>query len=166
MRVTIWPSLDPHRADTFFSAPLAVFDGTIPAAIGDMESLVTFKASNNNRRNSDGLTGNLPESLGLLEELYEFDVSDNSIEGEIPASLGDCASLGILLLQQNVLEGNVPAELGNLGSIQTMNLQENDLEGEVPDGLCSDDAAQEIRVDCSVECTCCTEYDCRRRLDN
>lgn len=140
-----------------------VFDGTIPATIGDMESLVTFNARNNNRRDSNGLTGNLPESIGLLESLYEFDVSDNSITGNIPASLGDCAELGILLLNQNQLEGDVPAELGNLGNIQTMNLQENNLQGEVPQGMCSDDEAQEIRVDCTVECSCCTEYECELR---
>ena len=124
-----------------------------------MEELLTFKASNNKRRDSYGLSGNLPESLGLLSNIYEFDVSDNSIVGQIPASLGECTDLAFLYLQDNGLEGDVPSELGNLFRIKSMNLIGNNLQGEVPQDLCNVEGA-EIRVDCSVSCDCCTEYEC------
>lgn len=141
-----------------------VFDGTIPSRIGDLEDLEIFTASNNRRRDSNGLSGQLPASLGDLYNLLEFDVSDNSITGLIPAALGQCESLEILHLQENSLEGDVPAALGNLYSLTSMNLRNNDLEGQVPDDLCSADADPElsIQVDCSVTCAegCCTDYNC------
>lgn len=124
-----------------------------------MEDLTTFMGRNNKRRASNGLSGNLPESLSLLTKLYEFDVSDNSLVGQIPAVLGDCINLSTLYLQDNKLEGNVPAELGNLVNIQKMNLKLSDLVGEVPQGLC-EVGAEEIQVDCAVTCTCCTDYEC------
>jgi len=148
---------------TKFTRPIRaslVFDGTIPENIGDMESLAVFTAKNNRRRGSDGLTGNLPESLGRLANLVQLDVSKNSLTGEIPTSLGRCTKLEALLLNSNYLEDEVPSELGNLVGIEEMNLERNWLEGEVPQALCSYAEAESIQVDCSVECGCCTNYDC------
>lgn len=138
----------------------SVFEGTIPKNIGDMESLEVFTAKNNRRRDSDGLGGNLPESLGRLAGLVQLDISKNSLVGEIPSSLGQCTNLETLVLERNYLEGDVPAELGNLLAIKEMNLKRNLLEGEVPPALCSYAEAESIQVDCSVECRCCTNYDC------
>jgi Leucine-rich repeat (LRR) protein len=139
---------------------LLVFDGSIPEEIGEMDSLEIFTAANNKRRDSNGLSGPLPESLGKLGNLYEFDVSDNSITGQIPSTLGLCMGLSILNLQENELEGDVPSALGNLVNLDSMNLVNNFLQGEVPESLCS--AGVTIYVNCSVTCTdgCCTDYSC------
>lgn len=128
--------------------------------IGDMESLETFTAANNKRRNSNGLTGPLPESLGRLSKLYEFDVSDNSITGQIPSTFGLCTGLGILDLQENDLQGDLPSALGNLVKLESLNLMNNFIQGEVPESLCS--AGVTIHVNCSVACAdgCCTDYNC------
>jgi len=152
------PSLQGDNLELILSH--IVFSGSIPEAIGDMESLETFTAANNKRRDSNGLSGPLPESIGRLSKLYEFDVSDNSITGQIPSTIGQCLGLGIVGLQENELEGDVPSALGNLVNLESINLVNNFLQGEVPESLCS--AGVTIYVNCSVTCTdgCCTDYNC------
>ena len=153
------------RANILIYAPYSrtflVFEGTLPKTIGNMESLIVFTAKNNRRsgRDSNGIGGQLPESLGSLANLVQLDVSKNSLTGEIPNSLGQCTALVTLFFDKNYLEGDVPAELGDLVSIKELNLERNWLEGEVPPALCSYVEA-EIQVDCSVECDCCTDYEC------
>lgn len=125
-----------------------------------MEGLETFTAANNKRGGSNGLSGPLPESLGSLSNLYEFDVSDNSITGQIPSTLGLCMGLGILELNENELEGDIPLALGNLVNLESINLLNTFLQGEIPESLCI--AGVTIYVNCSVTCTdgCCIDYNC------
>lgn len=129
-----------------------------------MESLETFTASKNKRQGRDGLSGPLPESLGSLVNLYQFDVSSNSLTGEISV-LGECTNLEIVNLQENNFGGGVPAEFGSFSYLESVNLKDNNLEGGVPTGMCEareDGGKATIQVDCSVSCAdgCCTDYDC------
>jgi hypothetical protein len=69
------------------------FSGQIPESIGSLEQLVTLSL------NSNKFNGTIPASIGLLSKLYWFDIADNQIEGKLPVS--DGASLpGLDMLLQ------------------------------------------------------------------
>ncbi len=57
------------------------------------------------------LSGEIPEELGDLTNLYELHLDDNQLTGEIPAELGDLTNLRTLGLGGNQLSGCVPATL-------------------------------------------------------
>jgi hypothetical protein len=46
-----------------------------------------------------------------------------------------------------------------LTELETLTLTGNSLSGQVPAALCENDA--DIQVDCTVSCSCCTNYQCR-----
>ncbi len=58
----------------------------------------------------------------------------------------------------NLFTGGIPQEIGNLKWVQELNFQDNDMEGEVSTLIC--DLEADIKVDCTVTCTCCTDYEC------
>ncbi|CAL9219695.1 unnamed protein product [Arabidopsis halleri] len=79
-------------------------------------------------------SGNIPESIGLLEELRHLNLSSNVFSGNIPQSLANLTKLEALDLSQNQLSGQIPQELGSLSFMSTMNFSYNFLEGPVPKG--------------------------------
>ncbi|MCE2423099.1 MAG: hypothetical protein J4G03_07325 [Gemmatimonadetes bacterium] len=116
--------------------------GSIPAELGDLESLTELHLPSND------LTGSIPAELGNLESLIGLllqgnsglrgplpdyiHLSDNDLTGSIPAELGDLESLTKLNLSYNSLTGSIPAELGNLASLTRLSLYNNDLTGSIP----------------------------------
>ena len=44
--------------------------------------------------NDNGLTGEIPENLGMLSQLTNLALNGNHLEGEIPSALGTLQSLG------------------------------------------------------------------------
>ncbi|KAK2632705.1 hypothetical protein EUGRSUZ_L01193, partial [Eucalyptus grandis] len=71
---------------------------------------------------NNGLSGNLPDSLGNLSSLKEFYVFENSMSG-IPESFGQLSTLVAVDLSDNLWEGVVTERhLANLSSLTEFNL--------------------------------------------
>ena len=81
---------------------------------------------------NNGLTGQLPASLGNLTNLENLELTDNAIEGTIPVELGTLGMLTDLSLGANRLTGSIPAELGQLAMLDTLDLGYNLLSGTIP----------------------------------
>lgn len=81
---------------------------------------------------SSGLSGFLPDELGILSELIELDVFNNNLTGSIPVELGNLANLQYLYLSNNLFSGSIPIELGNLSNLEHLALQSNNLSGNIP----------------------------------
>ncbi|XAR51994.1 Non-specific serine/threonine protein kinase [Bertholletia excelsa] len=74
------------------------------------------------------LSGNLPNSLGYLENLRELKLSHNSFRGSLPNSIGNLSSLEELYLSYNQMGGNITPGLGQLFSLIVLDLSENSWE--------------------------------------
>ncbi|WZZ20704.1 hypothetical protein YC2023_122091 [Brassica napus] len=82
------PSCSIVRRLCYFTKALAEilvacsFSGQIPESIGDLEQLIYLSL------NLNQFSGRIPASIGRLSNLYWFDIADNQIEGTIPVSNG------------------------------------------------------------------------------
>ena len=110
-------------------------EGRLPEAIGGLSELRLLILQWNSRLNCDGLTGQIPPSLGILTNLWELDLSENRLSGTIPDALGNLESLEILDLSDNRLSGEIPSSLGNLENLYALDLRSNQLEGQIPEKL-------------------------------
>nr|XP_004305912.2 PREDICTED: receptor-like protein 12 [Fragaria vesca subsp. vesca] len=79
----------------------------------------------------NSLTGNLPNSLGLLKNLRYLVLRHNSFQGTIPESIGNLTSLKEFYLENNKLGGVIPESFGQLSSLMAVDLSENTWEGVV-----------------------------------
>uniref|UniRef100_A0ACD5TYF5 Uncharacterized protein n=1 Tax=Avena sativa TaxID=4498 RepID=A0ACD5TYF5_AVESA len=78
------------------------------------------------------LTGDIPQELGLLQELSYLHLGTNQLTGAIPASLGNLTNMSFLALEVNNISGSVPpSTFGNMVALETLGLQNNNLEGNV-----------------------------------
>lgn len=83
-------------------------------------------------------------------------MGSNQLTGSIPSTLGMINDLAGLSIYDNFLSGTVPSELSNLSSLQLLYLDENDLGGTIPTAVCELDL-EEFWSDCKETiCTCCT----------
>ena len=111
-------------------APLGDWYGVTTDARGRVISLYlggTFS--------TEGLVGNLPDSIGDLTELEFLDLSGNRLSGPIPSAIGKLSLLTHLSLADNEFEGPIPSEIGNLSNLTTLRLGDNELEGSLPSVL-------------------------------
>lgn len=83
----------------------------------------------------NGLSGELPEELGLLTSLERLNVRNNQIGGTIVTQLGRLSNLRDLMLNANNLVGQVPSEIGLLRSLESLHLPQNQLSGSLPSDL-------------------------------
>lgn len=90
----------------------------------DVENLrvVGLFLANNN------LSGELPASIGLLDELRAFNVGFNEIGGVVPSTIGDLSLLNELLINNNWLIGPLPLQILNLTNLRKANIWANDLD--------------------------------------
>lgn len=103
--------------------------GSIPAEIGDFQTLYYLDLSGNN------LSGTIPSEIGNLENLWYLDLSNNSLSGSIPVEIGNLFSLDYLYLGSNLLDGNLPVELIYL-YVYHLDISWNNFSGEIPYDLC------------------------------
>ncbi len=68
-----------------------------------------------------------------FDNLIGLDLSKNDLTGQIPDSLGSMENLEYLLLNGNDLSGEIPASLGQLSNLSDLYLQNNFLLGAFPD---------------------------------
>jgi len=85
--------------------------------------------------------GQIPASLGNVQNLAIIDFSSNSFTGQIPSSLGNLTLLQTLILDQNKLEANDSKSwefldaLSSCNQLQTLTLYDNQLQGALPNSI-------------------------------
>ena len=70
------------------------------------------------------LSGDIPDLSGLTNLVW-LGLYDNGLSGEIPATLGMLSNLERLYLHGNALTGMVPMEIGNLAALTNLWLSNN-----------------------------------------
>lgn len=100
--------------------------GEIPATIGNLENLETLKLFFNQ------IGGTLPDEIGNLKNLKVLDLNSNSISGTLPSSIENLENLEYLLLSSNNLTGMLPSEIGSLSNLKTLVLFDNHFFGDFP----------------------------------
>ncbi|KAH6815115.1 hypothetical protein C2S51_019935 [Perilla frutescens var. frutescens] len=147
---------------TSFNLSTNAFNGTIPAAIGNLSGLRSLDLSNNL------LAGAIPPEIGRLTELQHMSFFDNNIVGEIPYQIGNlhkvqfldlgsnyletpdwwfrfpdfiasCLNLTYLNLANNKITGKIPPSLGLLKNLQYLDFRKNGFNSSIPQelGQCS-----------------------------
>ncbi|XP_057756202.1 receptor-like protein 7 [Arachis stenosperma] len=101
------------------------FHGSLPASIGNLNSLYWFSIS------ECKFYGSIPSSIGNLTQLEYFMLGYNKISGEIPYSIGNLTNLAHLSLFENNLSGEIPRSLFGLENLETLVLGNNLLKGQV-----------------------------------
>jgi len=81
----------------------------------------------------EGLSGLIPDEVGLLTELQNFIVKNhNDLRGPIPATIGNLSALKQLGLYGNNLSGSIPSDVTNAYGLRYINLENNRLSGSIP----------------------------------
>ncbi len=88
--------------------------------------VVALTLSDNN------LVGPLPEEIGDLTALREFELDGNRISGSLPGSMAGMGSLKRLYLDANRVTGSLPQGLGTLPGLERLLLDDNLLD-DLPD---------------------------------
>ena len=86
-------------------------------------------------RNSNGLTGSIPQSIGQLTTLVILDLKNNNISGFIPSSIGNLAKLRQLILSNNKLTGPISSPIAGLQELAWLYLDNNSLSGSIPSSI-------------------------------
>eukprot|EP00752_Nemacystus_decipiens_P004091 g3744.t1 len=84
---------------------------------------------------SNGVCGELPEDLMMLDCLALLDLKDNKLIGALSPSVGNLLALQTLDLSGNKLTGAIPSELGDLLSLKSLALHHTGLYGDIPTSL-------------------------------
>lgn len=119
-----------------------------------------------------GINGTIPASIGNMKTLVSLSLSSCNLTGTIPSTLTTLTGMETLWLSNNSLTGSIPSEFSKFSSLRTFHLDGNELSGEIPSAMCalrdtfggtitsltSDCIADPIaKVDC-VCCTCCETF--------
>ncbi|XP_058078436.1 leucine-rich repeat protein 1-like isoform X2 [Magnolia sinica] len=80
----------------------------------------------------NNIQGTIPAELGNLKSLISLDLYNNNISGVIPPSLGKLKSLVFLRLNDNQLSGQIPRELLGISSLKVVDITNNNLCGTIP----------------------------------
>lgn len=128
-----WPGIgiegEPPRVTSIITPPGIIINGTIPAAIGELEELRILRLEKN------ALTGSLPPEIGQLNKLEVLNLEGTAgpnLNGRIPAELGNLQNLKVLNLKRNELTGPIPPELGNMTALEVLDLEFLPLTGSIP----------------------------------
>ncbi|CAL5427920.1 unnamed protein product [Camellia sinensis] len=78
--------------------------------------------------NGNSLGGELPDSLGILENLQQLYLGGNSFWGSIPTSIGNMSSLQYLDLKFDNMNGTIPESFGKLSKLVQLYLEANSWE--------------------------------------
>jgi Leucine-rich repeat (LRR) protein len=108
--------------------------GTIPDSLGLCEELVVLGLNTNSE-----LIGCIPDTLGRCTQLAELNLGSTMLTGSIPASFGQLTQLTSLRVDNTYLTGGIPGSLGQCVLLEELDLNNNMLTGTLPDslGLCN-----------------------------
>jgi hypothetical protein len=109
---------------------LAKFSGNIPTSLGLLDNLLSLILGGN------GFLSTLPSEFGQLPNLVELDILEAFLTGTIPFFYASFPSLEFLFLETNLLTGPYPLADG-LGSTELIevNLSDNNILGPLPISL-------------------------------
>ena len=85
--------------------------------------------------NDQGMTGRIPNDIGLLSALQTLDISENVLTGFIPNGVYDCTQLQFVYLQRNQFDGTLSTWIGALSNLVHLFLGHNALTGQLPSEL-------------------------------
>ncbi|TVU29273.1 hypothetical protein EJB05_20833, partial [Eragrostis curvula] len=105
---------------------------TIPGALTNWSNLRILDLSMNSLAGENAFRGQVPHSLGNLQQLIRLNLSHNNLHGDIPSTLGNLQNLGILDLSHNNLDSGIPSNLGNAQSLWHLDLSDNNILGIIP----------------------------------
>ncbi|KAL8031592.1 hypothetical protein ABFX02_13G036100 [Erythranthe guttata] len=121
-----------------FSASLEQFviyscrlKGQIPEEIGNLKSLIWLSLGDNE------FTGEIPLTLGRLNNMQKLEIYGTNLHGSIPQSFCSLENLYYLSLGRNGLSGNLPTCLGNLSSLREIYLEDNGFISNIPSSFWS-----------------------------
>ncbi|XP_004287478.1 PREDICTED: receptor-like protein kinase HSL1 [Fragaria vesca subsp. vesca] len=103
--------------------------GEIPEGIGLLPNLVIFKMFNMN------LSGTIPPEFGKHSPLEDFQVSVNRLTGKLPDGLCKNGKLVGVVAYDNSLTGGLPSSLENCDSLLVVTVYDNKLSGDIPSGM-------------------------------
>ena len=103
--------------------------GRIPNELGLLTQLSSLSLSDNQ------LAGSIPSGLRLLTQLEDLDFSNNQLIGSLPSELGLLIQLSSLSFGLNQLTDSLPSELGLLTQLTVLDLYTNQLTGSLPSEL-------------------------------
>jgi Leucine-rich repeat (LRR) protein len=140
-------------------------NGTIPAAIGNIDSLKYLNLYSNTNLSGElpvelgschamvdlgifntSVAGSIPAELGQLTHMVYCNLSNNQLSGTIPDAFFTISSLKWLFLFGNQLSGSLPSTISNLTNIINLSLQDNQFSGTIPDNFTGLDSLQELRL--------------------
>ena len=108
------------------------FTGSLEnAIIQNADSLAYLNISFNQ------LTGEIPHTIGELNELKYLFLNNNSISGPLPTELFQLNKLKYLWLSSNEIEGSIPPEIIGLSNLQQLFINDNFLGGILPEEFCN-----------------------------
>ena len=113
-----------HRLDVSHN----LLAGTIPDCWENWRGLASLSINSNN------FDGELPPSMGLLNEL---DLSTNNLSGDIPPELFDLSQLNGLNLSRNHFVGKISSNIGSMINLEALDLSNNHFSGEIPEAICN-----------------------------
>ncbi|KAI8561274.1 hypothetical protein RHMOL_Rhmol04G0326000 [Rhododendron molle] len=85
--------------------------------------------------NHAGISGELPEELGLLTDLALFHINSNFFSGTLPESFSKLRLLHELDVSNNLFSGTFPYVVLNIPSLKFLDIRFNKFEGELPSRL-------------------------------
>ncbi|KAJ5077099.1 hypothetical protein M0811_00419 [Anaeramoeba ignava] len=125
--------------------------GQLPESFSDFSFLTEFDFGHNNLNGKfpevpntliaislreNKLSGALPDSLGLCENISFIHLDFNSFDSEIPETFSKCSNIIVFSLTNNSLTGNLPVWLfENNKQLSTLMFGGNSLTGSLPDEL-------------------------------
>ncbi|WP_179320645.1 T9SS type A sorting domain-containing protein [Winogradskyella helgolandensis] len=99
--------------------------GQLPETLGDLTNLVGLYIG----LGDYNLTGSIPESIGNLTQLKKFWIQATSMTGQIPESIGGLVSLTEIRMLGNNFTGPLPESIGNLTQLTNLTLYGGDFGG-------------------------------------
>ena len=109
--------------------------GTIPQELGLLTGLERFSV----RGSVDSvnvMSGSLPDVFDRLPDMQTIRLNNNNLTGLIPASFGSMTNCLVMILSGNSFIGKIPTELANTKG-RTLNFSNNQLSGQIPSELFS-----------------------------
>ncbi|KAI9177133.1 hypothetical protein LWI28_011471 [Acer negundo] len=111
----------------------AYIGGRLPRNLGKLCNLQTLKLSRNS------ITGEVTDFINVLSEctnssLMSLELGYNKLIGNLPISLGYLNNLRYLNLRYNSFQGSIPPSIGNLSSLEEFYLSGNQMNG-MPESL-------------------------------
>ncbi|CAL4966730.1 unnamed protein product [Urochloa decumbens] len=84
---------------------------------------------------SNGISGNIPDSIGQLSRLEELHLDNNLMSGELPSALGNCTGLRYITIRNNSFKGHLNRVNFTQLDLRTADFSMNHFTGTVPESI-------------------------------